>query len=223
MTTFATTFARIDATGSPLGQKLSRARRIGLLPALRNGLLLAAAIFMLAPAGLRAATDDDTPDTGQPRADARAVRLSSVEGQVRVVQDGQVIADPAYNNLPLFEGTQITTGDDGRAEIQLEDGSLVRLSPNSGLTFPVMKLQGTSTHTEVELNGGLAYFELQPSNLRAQLAGELWACDFLSDRAGFQWCAWGWISRRGIWRCFRAMCIWIAGMRCSWIFTAARA
>ncbi|HEX4320899.1 MAG TPA: FecR family protein [Acidobacteriaceae bacterium] len=157
MTTFATT----HATGSLYGQEWGRMRR--LLPALRVGFSIAAAIFFLSPIGLQAATDDDTANNAQPAANARAVRLSSVEGQVRLVQEGQVIADPAYNNLPIFEGSQITTGDDGRAEIQMEDGSLVRLSPNSAVTFPVMKLEGTSTHTEVVLNSGLAYFELQPS------------------------------------------------------------
>ena len=154
-------FAAGHATGSLSGQEQKPAARF--LPALRIGLVTVAAICLLSPLTLRAATDDDLPADAQPPANARAVRLSSVEGQVRLVQDGQVIADPAYNNLPVFEGSQITTGEDGRAEIQLEDGSLVRLSPNSAVTFPKMKLEGTSTHTEVVLNGGLAYFELQPS------------------------------------------------------------
>lgn len=130
----------------------------------RKLLLTAAALGLLAPGVLWADTPgDDSPDVTQ-GGDSRAVRLSSVEGQVRVVQDGQIIADPAYNNLPLFQGSQVSTGNDGRAEIQLENGSFVRLSPNSSLTFTVLKQQGTGSHTEVVLNGGLAYFELQPSN-----------------------------------------------------------
>ena len=40
---------------------------------------------------------------------ARAVRLSSVDGQVQVSQNNQVLADPALANMSLFEGTQITT------------------------------------------------------------------------------------------------------------------
>ena len=107
--------------------------------------------------------NDDAPDSG-PSTDSRAVRLSSVDGQVKVVQDGQVIADPAYANLPIFEGAQIITGNDGRAEVQLENGSVARLSPNSTLTFTVLQHQGTGSRTEVVVNGGLAYFELQPSS-----------------------------------------------------------
>ncbi len=55
------------------------------------------------------------------------MRLSSVDGQVQVAQGGDVLADHALVNTPLFEGTQISTGDDGRAEIQFEDGSVARI------------------------------------------------------------------------------------------------
>jgi hypothetical protein len=114
--------------------------------------------------GAPVGTIDDDVSAGAPtHTNARAVRLSSSEGEVRVVQDGQVIADPAYANLPLFGGSQIITGNDGRAEIQLEDGSVARLSPNSTLTFSVLEKQGTGSKTAIVLNGGLAYFELQPS------------------------------------------------------------
>jgi hypothetical protein len=158
MMTFTTTLAKIWAMGPVSGLKL------------RNLILAATAMSLLAPCALRAAgasgrvaVDDDPPAGARAAADSRAVRLSSVEGQIRVVQDGQVIADPAYNNLPLFEGSQVITGNDGRAEIQMEDGSLARLSPNSTLTFSALQLHGSSSHTEIVLNGGLAYFELQPS------------------------------------------------------------
>lgn len=110
------------------------------------------------------ALSDDAPVKPQANPDARAVRLSSVDGKVRVVQDGQVVADPAYANMPIFEGSQISTGEDGNAEIQFEDGGVARLSPNSSISLPVLKKQGTSTHTEISVNGGLCYFELEPSN-----------------------------------------------------------
>jgi hypothetical protein len=96
-------------------------------------------------------------------AGARAVRLSLVEGQVRVTEDGQVIADPATTNLPLFEGTEIATGNDGKAEVQLEDGSVARISPNSTLTLTQLSQQGNSKRTAAVVNGGLVYLELQPS------------------------------------------------------------
>jgi Family of unknown function (DUF6600)/FecR protein len=104
-------------------------------------------------------------DAGQ--AAGGAARLSSVEGQVRLLQGGQVLADPAPLNTPLFAGTQIQTGDDGKAEIQFDDGSVARLSPDSGLTLKVVG--GNGADTQIELESGLAYFELQGGGPNGQM------------------------------------------------------
>jgi len=113
---------------------------------------------LLAP-GLRA---DDNGDTGS-APPARAVRLSYVDGEVHLYQGSQQLTDQALANTPLFEGTRIDTGNDGRAEVQFEDGSTARLSPQSSLTLTV--LQGLSANAErnaeIQLNSGLGYFELQ--------------------------------------------------------------
>ena len=125
--------------------------------------------------------DDDTANAGASTGNARAVRLSNVDGQVRVMQDGQVIADPATANLPLFEGTQVQTGDDGRAEVQFEDGSVARLSPNSALTLTLLQHEGTGSKTEIVLNSGLGYFELQPSNAEHSLRVSYGSASFSSS------------------------------------------
>ena len=96
--------------------------------------------------------------TGQP---ARAVRLSYVDGQVTLTQSGQVLAQQAVANTPLFEGMQLTTTDSGKAEIQFEDGSVARLSPDSSMTLAVLRGAGTTAEAELVINSGLAYFELQ--------------------------------------------------------------
>jgi len=92
---------------------------------------------------------------------ARAVRLSDVEGQVQLSQGNTVLAERALINTPLFEGTRITTSDDGRAEVQFEDGSVARISPDSSLTLGVLRQQGATSDTELDLVSGLGYFELQ--------------------------------------------------------------
>jgi hypothetical protein len=97
----------------------------------------------------------------QPAQPARAVRLSSVDGGVQLSKGNDVLADRAIANTPLFEGTRVTTADDGRAEIQLEDGSVARLSPNSSLTLTVLSGAGATGEAEITLEGGLGYFELQ--------------------------------------------------------------
>jgi hypothetical protein len=95
------------------------------------------------------------------KAAGRGVRLSSVTGEVQLSVGGQVIADQALENAPLFEGTRVVTGGDGRAEVQFEDGTVARLSPNSSFTITVLKGNGTSGEAEVALEMGLGYFELQ--------------------------------------------------------------
>ena len=100
------------------------------------------------------------------RAQAGAARLSSVEGQVRLSQGGQVIADPAVINAPLFAGTRVETGDDGKAEIQFDDGSVARLSPDSALTLTSVGGQGGAA---IVLEGGLGYFELQGGGQGGQM------------------------------------------------------
>jgi hypothetical protein len=99
----------------------------------------------------------------------RAVRLTSVEGRVSLAQDSQVLADPALANTPLFEGTQVTTQDDGSAEIQFEDGSVARITPNSSLTLTVLRGAGNAAVTEIVLEGGLGYFEFQGNSQSGQM------------------------------------------------------
>jgi uncharacterized membrane protein YgcG len=91
---------------------------------------------------------------------ARAARLSSVEGQVRIAQGSQSLANPALVNTPLFEGMQVLTSDDGRAELQFDDGSIVRLAPNSSLTLTDLRGQNGKGSAELVLASGLGYFEL---------------------------------------------------------------
>jgi hypothetical protein len=120
----------------------------------------AAGILTAAPLGAQA--PDGNPGT-------RAVRLSYVDGQVQISQGNQILAQQAPLNAPLFEGTQITTAEDGRAEVEFEDGSVARLAPNSSMTLTVLRQSGDSTNTEVLLQQGLGYFELQGGNATGQM------------------------------------------------------
>ena len=104
--------------------------------------------------------------SGQP---ARAVRLSTWKARCNSAQGDQVLADQALVNTPLFEGTQLTTVDDGKAEIQFEDGSVARISPDSSLTLNVLRGAGASATAELVVNGGLGYFELQGGSRGGQM------------------------------------------------------
>lgn len=120
---------------------------------------MAVAVVFLAPAA-RAGNADQG---------ARAVRLGYVDGTVQLVQDNQVLADQAVANTPLFEGTLVATAGDGRAEIQFEDGSLARIAPNSSLLLSVLRGKGGAAQTEITLQGGLGYFELQAAANSGQM------------------------------------------------------
>jgi len=128
--------------------------------------LLAVAGLALGFLSLSPSLAAQAPGPGQP---ARAVRLSYVDGKVQLNQGGQVIATQAVINAPLFVGTQITTGDDGKAEVQLEDGSVARLSPNSTVTLKTLTGEGSGGVAEMELDRGLAYFELQGGDQSGQI------------------------------------------------------
>ena len=119
------------------------------------GYAVSAAGLLLALGSAAVLRADDTDGSGP---QGRAVRLSNVDGPVQLVQGGQVLTDQAVANTPLFEGMQLSTGNDGRAEVQFEDGSVARIPPQSSLTFSVLQANGD---TEMLLNNGMGYFELQ--------------------------------------------------------------
>jgi hypothetical protein len=87
----------------------------------------------------------------------RAVRLSTIEGQVRILQSGQSITDQAVANTPLFDGFGVQTGDDGRAELQFSDGTVGRIPPDSSVSLEGMQ-QGAG---DFLLDHGMGYFELR--------------------------------------------------------------
>lgn len=151
--------------GSPQGAE----RRGGMkLMGIRKPMAGLATLALVAGSLLTVASAQEAQQgTGQP---ARAVRLSFVEGQVKLAQGNQVLAAQAVANTPLFEGMQLTTGDDGKAEIQFEDGSVARIAPDSMLTLQVLRGAGTSGDAELTLNAGLAYFELQGGGQVGQMS-----------------------------------------------------
>jgi FecR protein/Family of unknown function (DUF6600) len=91
---------------------------------------------------------------------ARMVRLSNLSGNVQIQTGADLEFQQAYPNMPLIEGSQLKTGDDGRAEIQFEDGSVIRLTPNSALSLAQLRRDGSGTTVnDLEVLSGLAYFE----------------------------------------------------------------
>ena len=92
--------------------------------------------------------------------DSAVVRLSFVDGNVQASAGKSATAIGAVINMPLFEGSVVTTATDGQAEIEFADGSVARLTPNSSLELTHLQPIGPTGHTDLTLVSGLAYFEL---------------------------------------------------------------
>ena len=94
---------------------------------------------------------------------ARIVRLSEVQGTVQIDRATGDGFDKAFINLPVIEGSKLKTGKDGRAEVEFEDGSALRLAPDSEIAFTRLALgdDGQKLST-VQLVSGTLYANLRP-------------------------------------------------------------
>ena len=89
---------------------------------------------------------------------ARIVRLSDVQGSVQIDKNIGLGFENAFLNLPVTQGTQLKTLNNGRAEIEFEDGSTVRLAPHSTLQFDTLGLNDSGKRvSDITLVEGMAY------------------------------------------------------------------
>src|SRR6202022_3803890 len=89
---------------------------------------------------------------------ARIVRLSDVQGSVQIDKNTGMGFENAFLNLPVTQGVQVQTRDNGRAEIEFEDGSTLRLTPNSKVEFSTLGLSDSGKRISVvNLVEGMAY------------------------------------------------------------------
>jgi hypothetical protein len=91
---------------------------------------------------------------------ARIVRLSDVHGKVEIDKNTGLGFENAFANLPITEGTQLRTSSSGRAEIEFEDGSSLRLAPNTSVEFSRLGLSDSGKRiSQLQLREGLAYVD----------------------------------------------------------------
>lgn len=92
---------------------------------------------------------------------ARIVRVSLVEGEVKIDRGDAPGLIDAFLNMPVVQGSRIATGPNGRAEIELEDGSTLRLTQNSSLRFDTLSLlENGHRVSEATLEDGEAYLHV---------------------------------------------------------------
>lgn len=96
---------------------------------------------------------------------ARIVRLSYVEGDVQMDRRDDKGFQRAFSNMPVIEGARIWTRNDARAEIEMEDGSTLRLTPDTILEFREMRLRGDgSRSTLIDVQQGTLYVDNKSKN-----------------------------------------------------------
>jgi hypothetical protein len=89
---------------------------------------------------------------------ARIVRLSDVQGSVQIDKNTGMGFESAFLNLPITQGAQLKTLGNGRAEVEFEDGSTMRLTPNSTVQFSTLGSNDSGKHmSEINLVEGMAY------------------------------------------------------------------
>ncbi len=102
---------------------------------------------------------------------ARVIRLSLVQGDVRFTREahGDPLADQkaqwetAQANLPVRQGYVIAT-DNGRAEVEFENGAMAFLNENTVLEFFDLSLDDGARTTRLVLRQGSASFYVNPSS-----------------------------------------------------------
>jgi hypothetical protein len=102
---------------------------------------------------------------------ARIIRLSLVQGDVRFARD--VKGDPltsdkanwegATLNLPIRQGYVLAT-DNGRAEVEFENGAMAFLAENTVLEFYDLSLEDGAKTTRLVLRQGTASFYVNPGS-----------------------------------------------------------
>jgi hypothetical protein len=114
-------------------------------PKFRNSNVLILAVFALV-ASLSVMADSHV----------RIVRLSYIEGGVQISR-GAGAYEKAIVNLPITEGAKLKTSD-GRAEVEFEDGSTLRIVADSTVEFPQLSLRDSGAKvSEVKVTSGTAY------------------------------------------------------------------
>src|SRR5579863_8456793 len=123
--------------------------------------ILSASILFVLSAGTRPAAADSSH--------ARVIRLSLLQGDVRFTREahGDPLADQkaqwetAQANLPVRQGYVLAT-DNGRTEVEFENGAMAFLNENTVLEFYDLSLDDGARNTRLVLRQGTGSFYVNP-------------------------------------------------------------
>lgn len=118
-------------------------------PALGLGLLLAA------PAFAQDGSWADSETAQNASGPVRMARLSYMDGAVQYRASTDQYWSAAFLNLPFRQDAQVWV-QTGRAELQFDDGAVLRLDSGSTITLQTMSADANGEFTEIALNQGRA-------------------------------------------------------------------
>ena len=109
-------------------------------------------------------TDDVTNDAQEepqavdPKTEGpvRMARFAYIKGDVTWRPDSSASWSKATNNLPIRQGAEITVNEGGRADLQFDDGSSLRLGSGAVVVLKVLFSDDKGEFTEIAVNDGLA-------------------------------------------------------------------
>jgi FecR protein len=118
------------------------------------------------PPSTAASADSKSPQDLNPSHGSRKVAiawLSDVKGEVQLANSTGREFQPVYAHTPVTEGNVIQTGM-GRAEVEFEDNSTVRLGPYSLVEFPRLGLLPSGARaSNVSVLKGTVYVSIIPA------------------------------------------------------------
>ena len=117
-----------------------------------------------------------------------SLRLSLIEGEVQIRTEDTGEWVPASINMPLFDGDRIWVPEGGRTELQLRDGTFLRLDENSALeiltvekdSYQFYLTEGRSYANFRGLKGSILQIDTPVSSIRAYDRG-LFSVDVTPD------------------------------------------
>ncbi len=113
--------------------------------------------------GAAVAANGSMDQPGKLAAQMPVARLSRLAGSATVqAEDGTTAPIDAALNMPLPAGERLSTGDNGEAEVEFADGSVLRMTPRSDAG--VERIDPESHATSLQLGSGLFYLELRSSD-----------------------------------------------------------
>jgi FecR protein len=134
--------------------------------------LLAIALFGTASQAQEASNPDQTGDKTEASASTvsqpapngisgvRIVRLSQVNGEVQLDRKTDRGFEVAFANLPIVQNQRLQTHE-GLAEVEFEDNTTLRITPNTLVEFPALQRSASgSTITSVKILSGSLYVSM---------------------------------------------------------------